>query len=61
MTDNYVEEYMYYRGKSRDKEIFELVLQLVYLELRVCFRLYIIWVAGTRLILTVIYGFSMFL
>ena len=49
---------MYYRGNSRDKEIFELMICLVYLELRGCFRLNIIWVAGTRQIVAVIYGFS---
>ena len=34
------------------------MLQLVYLELTGCFRLYIIWVAGRRQIAAVIYGFS---
>ena len=48
LTDNSVAEALYYRGKSRKKDIFELMLQLVYLELRGCLILQIIWVAGTR-------------
>ena len=34
------------------------MLRLIYLELRVCFRLHIIWVTGTRQIASGIYGFS---
>ena len=45
-------------GESRDKEIFELIIRLVYLELRSCFRFYIVWVAVTRQIAAGIYGFS---
>ena len=48
LTDNSVAEALYYRGNSSDKEIFELMLRLFYLELRGCFVLHIIWVAGTR-------------
>ena len=58
LTNNYVEEDVYYRGKSGNKEIFVLMLWLVYLELRGGFRLHIIWVAGTRQIATGIDGFS---
>ena len=45
MTDNYVSKAVYYRGNFTNKDIFELILRLVYLELRNCFRLHIIWVA----------------
>ena len=48
ITENSVVEAMYYWGKSSNKGIFELMLRLVYLELRGCFRLNIIWVAGKR-------------
>ena len=58
LINNYVEEDVYYRGKSGNKEIFVLMLWLVYLELRGGFRLHIIWVAGTRQIATGIDGFS---
>ena len=58
LTDNFVVEAMYYRQKSRDKDIFELILWLVYLELRGCFRFYIIWLSGTREISAGIDGFS---
>ena len=39
---------MYYCGNSSNKEIFELVLWLIYFEIRGCFRLHIIGVVGTR-------------
>ena len=58
LTNNSVEEDVYYRVNSGNKEIFVLMLRLVYLELRGCFRLHIIWVAGTRQIATGIDGFS---
>ena len=58
ITNNSVAEAVYYRVKSRDKDIFDLMLQLVYLYLSVYFRLHIIWVAGKRKIAAVIYGFS---
>ena len=57
LTDNSAVEAVYYRGNSSDKEIFEFMLRLVYLELRGCFRLHNIWVAGKRQILAVIDGF----
>ena len=58
MTKNSVAEAVYYRGNSIDKDIFEFMIRLVYLELRGCFILQIIWVAGTRQIEVGIYGFS---
>ena len=58
LTKNSVAEAVYYWGNSRDKEIFELVLRLVYLDLRGYFRLRIIWVSGTRQIAAVIDSFS---
>ena len=58
LTNNSVVEAVYYRGNSSDKYIFELILQLVYLELTGCFSLHIIWVAGRRQIAAVIDGFS---
>ena len=48
LTKNAVAEAVYYWENSSDKDIFELMLLLVYLELRGCFILQIIWVAGTR-------------
>ena len=47
-----------YWGNYSNKEIFGLMPRFVYLDLRGCFRLHIIWVAGTRKIAAVIYGFS---
>ena len=57
LTGKYVAGGLYYLGNSSDKEIFELMIQMVYLELRVCFRLYRIWVSGTKQIAAGIYGF----
>ena len=51
-------EAVYYRGKFRNKEIFGLMLRLFYLEVRVCFRLHTIWVAGMRKIAAGIDDFS---
>ena len=39
MADNSVAEAVYYWVNSRDKDIFEFMLRLVYLYLRGCFRL----------------------
>ena len=39
---------VYYWGNFIDKGIFELMLRLVYLYQRSCFKLHIIWVAETR-------------
>ena len=58
LTNNAMAEDVYYRGKSSDKDIFDLMLLLVYLELRGCFRLHIIWVAGKKQTSTGIYGFT---
>ena len=57
LTNNSVEEALYYWVNSSDKGIFKLMLQLVYLDFRGCFRLYIILVARTRLIAPGIDGF----
>ena len=46
LTKRSIEKAMYYWGNFSDKEIFELMLQLVELELRGCFRLHIVWVVG---------------
>ena len=58
LTDNYMTYVVYYQVNASDKEIFELVMQLIYLYLRGCFRLHIMWVERTRQIATGIYGFS---
>ena len=50
-------EAVYYWVNSIDKDIFELMIRLIYLELRGCFILHIIWVAGTRQIVVGIYFF----
>ena len=57
LTDNSVDKAVYYWENSRDKETFELIIRLVFLELMGCFILYIIWVAGTSQIATGIYEF----
>ena len=57
LNDNSVVEAVYYWGNYSNKEIFELILWLVYLELRDCLRLHLIWVAGARQIASGIYGF----
>ena len=48
MNENYMEEAVYYWGNSSNKEIFELMLRLVNLDLRGYFRIHNIWVSGTR-------------
>ena len=58
LTDNSVTEAVYYWGNSRDKEIFELMPRLVYSEMRSCFRLHTIWIAGERETAAGIYCFS---
>ena len=58
LNDNSAAEAVYYRGESSDKEFFEFMLHLVYLELRGCFRLHIFWVSGTRQIASGVDGFS---
>ena len=57
ITDNPLAEAVCYEGKSSDKGIFELMLWLVYLEPRGCFRVHIIWVQGTKRIAAGIYCF----
>ena len=58
LTNKSVAEAVYYWGNYSNKEIFELMLRLVYLDLRGCFRLHIICVAGTRQISAGIYVFQ---
>ena len=58
LPDNSVAEALYYRENSNDKDIFELILRLVYQNIWGCFRFHIVWVYGTRQIATRIYGFS---
>ena len=58
LTDKSMEEAVYYWGNPINNDIFDLMLQFIYLELSGCFRLYSIWVAGTRQIVAGIYGFS---
>ena len=58
MTDNSVAKAVYYQVNSSNKEIFELMLRLVYLELKGCFVLHIIWVSVTRQIAAGMYGLS---
>ena len=42
LTNNYVAEAVYYLGNSRNKDIFELMIWLVYLDLRDYFRLHVL-------------------
>ena len=58
LADNSVAEDVYYRGNFSDKEIFQLMLRLVYLQLRGCYRLHSMWISETSQIAAVIYGFS---
>ena len=48
LNRNSVVEAMYYQGNSSNKDIFELMIRLVYLELRGCFILQNIWLSGKR-------------
>ena len=48
ITGRYMAETVYYWRDSSNKDIFDLMLRLVYLYPRVYFRLHIIWVSGTR-------------
>ena len=58
MTENSIAEAVFYWGNSINKDIFGFMLQLVYLDLRGCFILHIIWVAGMRQIAAGIDKFS---
>ena len=58
LTDNSVSYAVYHQGNSINKDIFYLIIRLVHLELRGCFRLHNIWVAGNGQIASGIYSFS---
>lgn len=49
-TDNFVTERAYFRGTSKSKDLFELVLRLRKLEMKGELFIHLIWVAGTRMI-----------
>lgn len=49
-TDNFVTERAYFRGTSKSKELFDLVLRLRRLEMTGELFIHLIWVAGTRMI-----------
>jgi len=49
-TDNFVTERAYFRGTSKSKRLFDLVLQLHKLEMQGKLHIHLIWVAGTRMI-----------
>ncbi len=49
-TDNSVAESAYFRGTSKSRQLFELVLQLRKLEMAAECRIFLIHVAGTRMI-----------
>jgi hypothetical protein len=49
-TDNFVAERAYFRGTSKSKTLFELVLRLRKLEMVGELFVHLIWVAGTRMI-----------
>ena len=57
MTENGVYEAVYYQGNSINQEIFDLLLRLLYLDLRGCFKWHI-YVSGTRNIASGTDGFS---
>ena len=56
-TENSMSESIYYEVKLSYQEIFELMFYLVYLKIKGCFRLKIIWVYGTRHIAAVVEEF----
>ena len=58
MEDNSVTGSMYHWVNSSNNDIFELMLRIIYLDLRGCFRLHIIRVAVTVKIVAGIYGCS---
>ena len=58
MTDNTVAERAFFKGTSKSRSLFELVLELRKLELVGGFKLHVVHVAGTRLIETGIDGLS---
>jgi hypothetical protein len=49
-TDNFVTERAYFRGTSKSKGLFDLVLRLRRLEMTGELFIHLIWVAGTRMI-----------
>ena len=49
-TDNFVMERAYFRGTSKSKRLFDLVLKLHKLEMSGELHIHLIWVAGTRMI-----------
>ncbi|KAL7572454.1 hypothetical protein ACA910_006630 [Epithemia clementina (nom. ined.)] len=49
-TDNSTAELAFYRGTSRSKLLFELVLHLQKLEMNGSIFLHVVWIAGTRMI-----------
>jgi hypothetical protein len=49
-TDNFVTERAYYRGTSKSKMLFDLILRLHKLEMLGKLFIHLIWVAGTRMI-----------
>jgi hypothetical protein len=49
-TDNFVTERAYFRGTSKSKQLFELILRLRKLEMAGELFIHLIWVAGTRMI-----------
>ena len=57
-TDNQVTESAFFKGTSKSKQLFELVLDLKKLEMQGQVFLHVIWVAGTRMIAQGTDGFS---
>jgi len=57
-TDNSVAERAYFKGTSKSRRLFELVLELRKLEMMGTFKLHLIHVAGTRMIESGIDGLS---
>ena len=57
-TDNQVTESAFYKGTSKSKTLFDLVLQLKKLEMEGQLFLHVVWVAGTRMIAQGTDGFS---
>lgn len=49
-TNNFVTERAYFKGTSKNKDLFELVLRLRKLEMKGELFIHLIWVAGTRMI-----------
>jgi hypothetical protein len=57
-TDNHTAEGSYFRGTAKRRALFELIVTLYKLQMQFDFILYVVWIAGTRMIQQGTYGLS---